>query len=649
MMTGPNTPNTPLERVLERLDQPRKQAGSWIARCPAHNDHTPSLSVRESPTGNALVYCHAGCSTPDVVTALGLTFTDLFPPKPVAHIEGGRRIDKIYPYYNADGTLIYEIVKYRPKDFRPRRPDGNGGTVNNLDNTPRVLYNLPQLRKAITDKTTIWLCEGEKDAENAQWWTASQGKHIVATTKAFGAVKSPTAWDDAYTHQLAGATRVVIVADDDPAGHTHAAIVANILTPHVGTILTVLPAEGCNDLSEHISAGHTLNDLRRYKPDTTTDSTDIPEPEPDDATNSDLEAMLINWPQFWEHDRSDQQWVAEPIFAAGRGHAIYAPAKAGKSSVILAVAAAVATGQPILGTPNNVRRSVLYCDYEMTEADLQERLDELGYGPDTDLSMLHYALLPAIAPLDTNEGASTLLKLAELVQAELVIVDTFGRAVQGDENDNDVVRAFYRLVGRPLKNAGRAWVRTDHAGKDVERGQRGASAKNDDVDIVWKLARTDNGARLTRTHSRMNWVDEKLELARTTTNDHLVWTRTNKKAYAPGTKDLAQQLDDLDVPHGLGKDKIRKAYGEQLGKISSDRLQDAIRWRKEQRTTLADQFRDKVADQVADQQRTSDKTPGQDVRTSHADQADQHNSPTADQCPSLQGDGLDRWTVEDLI
>ncbi len=73
---------TPVEAVLRRLEQVRKAPGSrWTARCPAHPDRSPSLSIKEGSDGRALLYCFAGCSTPDVVAALGLAMRDLFPKK----------------------------------------------------------------------------------------------------------------------------------------------------------------------------------------------------------------------------------------------------------------------------------------------------------------------------------------------------------------------------------------------------------------------------------------------------------------------------------------------------------------------------------------------------------------------------------------
>lgn len=69
-----------IEVVLERLERVRRSGGGWVARCPVHEDRSPSLSVREGADGRVLVYCHAGCATEDVVAAIGLTVRDLFAP-----------------------------------------------------------------------------------------------------------------------------------------------------------------------------------------------------------------------------------------------------------------------------------------------------------------------------------------------------------------------------------------------------------------------------------------------------------------------------------------------------------------------------------------------------------------------------------------
>ena len=71
---------TPVENLLQRLEKVKGRNGSWTARCPAHQDKGPSLAVREADDGRILVHCFAGCETANVLGAVGLDMTDLFPP-----------------------------------------------------------------------------------------------------------------------------------------------------------------------------------------------------------------------------------------------------------------------------------------------------------------------------------------------------------------------------------------------------------------------------------------------------------------------------------------------------------------------------------------------------------------------------------------
>ena len=71
---------TPVENLLQRLEKVKCRNGSWTARCPAHADKGPSLAVRETDDGRILVHCFAGCETANVLGAVGLDMTDLFPP-----------------------------------------------------------------------------------------------------------------------------------------------------------------------------------------------------------------------------------------------------------------------------------------------------------------------------------------------------------------------------------------------------------------------------------------------------------------------------------------------------------------------------------------------------------------------------------------
>lgn len=252
---------------------------------------------------------------------------------------------------------------------------------------------------------------------------------------------------------------------------------------------------------------------------------------------------FVDWSTFWQHDREPADWIFPDVLARGRGHSMYAARKTGKSLFMLFVAATIVTTRP--------DTIVAYLDYEMTEDDLYERLVDMGYGPDTDFSRLRYALLPSLPPLDTPDGGTALFAFLDGIQAEhpahhlVLIIDTTSRAWIGKENDSDTARAFYRFSGLGLKQRGITCARLDHAGKDDTLGQRGSSAKGDDVDVVWKLARTDTGIELRREAARMNWVPASVVFAEGSKPLRFVATGT---AWPTGTISTAAALDELGVP-----------------------------------------------------------------------------------------------------
>jgi hypothetical protein len=76
---------TAASKVLDRLAGVKQTApGRWISRCPAHEDKSPSLSIRETEDGRVLLYCFAACGAGDVLDSIGLCMSDLF-DQPIAH------------------------------------------------------------------------------------------------------------------------------------------------------------------------------------------------------------------------------------------------------------------------------------------------------------------------------------------------------------------------------------------------------------------------------------------------------------------------------------------------------------------------------------------------------------------------------------
>ena len=135
-----------------------------------------------------------------------------------------------FDYTDENAELLYQVLKYDPKDFRQRRPDGNGGFIWSLDGVRRVLYRWPELLKY--PDGTVFVCEGEKDADRV----ASLGH--CATAVAAGK------WTDDCVQPLAGRD-CLILEDNDKAGREKSLDAANNLHGVANTIRIVrLPGLG---------------------------------------------------------------------------------------------------------------------------------------------------------------------------------------------------------------------------------------------------------------------------------------------------------------------------------------------------------------------------------------------------------------------
>jgi len=237
--------NPVLQNVLSRLKGVKRCGNGWKALCPAHNDRKPSLKVDEGEGGKVLVKCFAGCRTEDIVAAIGLNMSNLYP-------ERKRKVIAAYDYKDASGKLLFQVCRTAGKRFFQRRPDGKGGWVNGLDDVKRVLYRLPEVLQAVKQGETIFIPEGEKDVDNL----ARLG--LAATCNPMGAGK----WRDHYSEHLRGA-KVVILPDNDEAGREHAQQVAQSLQGKARSNkvleLPDLPEKG--DVSDWLAAGGTREEL----------------------------------------------------------------------------------------------------------------------------------------------------------------------------------------------------------------------------------------------------------------------------------------------------------------------------------------------------------------------------------------------------
>lgn len=287
------------EGVLKKLQGAKKMGeGRWQALCPAHEDRKPSLSITEAENG-VLLHCHAGCSPESVVQAVGLNMSDLFhsgdndkhPPD----------IVETYDYTDTGGNLLYQVVRYSPKDFKQRRPDGNGGWTWDLKDVGRVLYRLPKVKQAVSCGETVYIVEGEKDVH------ALESIGLTATCNSGGAGK----WEGSSAESLKGASAVILPDNDEP-GRRHAMNIAQNLQGVARSVklaeLPGLPPKG--DVTDWLAVGHTKDELL-----TVVDSVPewMPEAEPQAHSEAKTFALtdLGNAERLIHHYGQDLRYVCD--------------------------------------------------------------------------------------------------------------------------------------------------------------------------------------------------------------------------------------------------------------------------------------------------------------------------------------------------
>jgi hypothetical protein len=277
----------------------------------------------------------------------------------------------------------------------------------------------------------------------------------------------------------------------------------------------------------------------------------------------------VNWADAWKAQPEDVEWLTPDCewLETGTLNALFSKPGTGKSLVTLETALSIVRSG----------RTVVYIDDENRVTDLVERLQAFGCSPD-ELGRLRGYSFAGLPPLDSERGGQHLLALAVTGEASLVVLDTTSRMVAGRENDSDTFLQLYRHSLVPLKARGITVLRLDHPGKDIERGQRGSSAKDGDIDTTWQLTETirEIEYRLERTKTRNGHGPEAFDLRRESEPLRHVWTCPRD---SPVSK-IMGQLIAWNVPVDAGRDLSRKILSEHGVKVRNSLLSAAIRMRK---------------------------------------------------------------------
>jgi len=223
------------EHIAQGLRKARKSGAGWMACCPCHEDTNPSLHLTDSRNGKVLAKCFAGCPQEALVTALGLHSADSSREYPA---DWGHLV-RTYDYVDEHGTILYQVARFDPKNFRQRRPAGDGWRWG-IAGVRRVLYRLPELIEA----PIAFIAEGEKDVE------ALRDFGFCATCNSGGAGKWRPEFNQFFTDK-----EVCILPDADSPGWKHALDIARGIVG-IAAKVQILELPGAKDPAEWFGQGH---------------------------------------------------------------------------------------------------------------------------------------------------------------------------------------------------------------------------------------------------------------------------------------------------------------------------------------------------------------------------------------------------------
>lgn len=435
------------EVLLPKLDAVKYSGGSWMARCPAHEDGKASLHVSRGTTHPVVLTCHAGCERDVILDAVGLTWEMLCTPREERPEAGewtpaGPAV-AVYDYTDETGNLLFQVLRTAGKDFRQRVPDRSckSGWRWQLGETRRVLYRLPKVIEAIRNGYIIWVTEGEKDVH------ALEAAGEVATCNPGGAGK----WRPEYAEVFRDAI-VRVVADRDKPGQAHARQVAASLEGISAATEIVEAAEG-KDAADHLAAGKRLGEFIITK-------------EADVTAEPDLAPDLY---EFIGIVDPPGEWVIEGLLERGDRLIWTGFEGLGKSVMTRQLAVAAAAGvHPFTGDPIDPVR-VLFIDCENPDRKSRRhfrKLEEIArlQGFPVPRGTLRILQKPAGVDLTREDDAAWLLERVTAHKPDFLVVGPFYRLHAADTNDEMAARKVVQALDAARIAGDCALMTEAHAG-----------------------------------------------------------------------------------------------------------------------------------------------------------------------------------------
>ena len=443
--------------IAAALKGKRAGSGGWTALCPAHDDHTPSLSIRDADDGKVLVRCRAGCGQQDVIKALRQR--GLWPSRepqqkkrtngPAASRGSKSPIVATYVYKQADGTPYLRVEQTADKQFPQAHWTGKAWAYGKPPG-PKIPYRLPD----IIDSSTVFICEGEKDADNV----AKLGFGFATTTNSEGADDGKGGkWTADLNPYFKGKT-VYILADNDDVGAKHAQFVASNLHGIADSVRVVhLPGlQDKGDVTDWLKAGGTaqqLLDICRDTPLWTLRAEDTTQQKPD----APAPIAWIDMSKWDDEPVPEREWAIRERVPLRQAGLFSGEGGTGKSITELQKNVAHVLGRDWLGSMPEPGPA-FYLGAEDDEKELHIRLAAIAqhYGTTfrelTERGLYIKSLLGQDATVCAANGKSGRVETTSLyrqlyeaagdIKPKNISIDTLSRAFAGNEIDRVQVYAF---------------------------------------------------------------------------------------------------------------------------------------------------------------------------------------------------------------
>lgn len=543
---------------------PGKKSGAEILfRCPNHEDRDPSLSINPSknlwlcgPCGKSGNYWELAAFLASVDPENKPAVTAWLRERGLLNSNGQQehheqQIVATYDYRTAEGDLSYQVVRYEPKDFRQRRPDGTGGWIWDTKGIKRIPYNLPELLKA----EYAFVVEGEKDVQSLR------KIGLVATCNSGGAGK----WTAELSQYFRSDQRITITPDADEPGRKHGEQVAQSLHGRVASVkILELPGPD-KDVSDWLqgrdpeAAAEELSRLAEAAPE-------WKPPAKEDGAATEFrppahwQTLDVADVESWQCP--DLQWIIEYILARGNLVFVAADTQCGKTLLALYIALKILTGGLLFGKFQIFPiKKILYLLLEDPPRRIKARLLDMRQ----DMRIKPGQFVVYAAPGLTVNDDFCFAWLKDFIVREgfeLVIIDTYQRATPGISSFDDVKQGpiLHRLSNLTREINVTLWIH-DHYRKEGAGSRRkeldlsslkGTGGKPQNADCFILMERTGNTIKVLVSSKE---TDQK---PRFLLNVSPKGSKEEKFVYAG---DLQQAADDMKAKGQANRNRVFEAIG----------------------------------------------------------------------------------------